>query len=576
MKSHAIGLSVWIISLTPLFAQPVLSQPSNLSPREAGQTLRFARQRLQAAGLLEEFREALLAGIAFYPDEVVAAIFEVTQDPVALMREVESESPSYNQAHDFLSDYPQVLEDLRTHPLAMRVIGAAAVRDVTRAWEAIDDFRAKYRDRAGVSVADAVVADETPPSAVVPTSGQADVQDVTETTTDAVVVDFAPAPVYVEQYGYPGVVYVDDDYEDDGAVVVGDGVVVNGEEVDAVIGGGVVVGDNVVAGGVGGVAVTEDGDVLAGHAGAAVVETNNGAVAVGGAGYTQVDAEDGTIHHEGVVGAVNEDGQGAIAHREADTSWDENSLNRSVEGEVQTTGGKGAEWERDKSLEKTEEGFRKETSKQVETNDGRSAEWDKTVEKTDDGVTVDKSGSVTNREGETHEWDQSRDLGQSAQQKSAKSQPAANQASKQLQGAGQGQELSSNLARPETLAGQTGRAAALGASKSGWDYFQGGGDLSKASPFSRPQSYAKSKEAFSGRSLEPKQLNNAVSRGNQVQNRTFNSVESSLGARRGSKVSPQQPSGSYKGQAQRSNRNLQGGNVGGRSGGSTRGGGRRR
>ena len=40
-------------------------------------------------------------------------------------------------------------------------------------------------------------------------------------------------------------------------MVVGDGVVVNGEEVDAVIGGGVVVGDNVVAGGVGGVAVRE-------------------------------------------------------------------------------------------------------------------------------------------------------------------------------------------------------------------------------------------------------------------------------------------------------------------------------
>ena len=552
LLSIVLFCSPLFISLPQAFSQP--AQP----PAWAAGRL---KQRLQASGRMDEFRHIVLSAIAFYPDEVIAAIFEVAQEPATLVRGEKSENPSYNQALEFLSVYPMVLQDLKTHPFMTRAIGMAAVRNPEGAWRAIDDFRAKYREQSGVPVADALVSEEAPPVVVIPSSEGAEITDVTQTTEDAVVVDLSPSIVYVEEAADSGVVYTEA-YPDSVVVVVPEEVYV-----DSVVAGGVVVGENAVAAGAAGVVVTEDGDVVAGHAGGAVIETNNGAVAVGGAGHTTVDPDDGTMHHEGTVGAINQDGQGAIAHREADTAWDQNSLQRSVEGQAQTTGGAGAEWEREKSLERTEEGFVKETSKHIETNDGRSADVDRTLEKTDDGVSVDRTAEVTNREGETQQWENSRDFGQSSsQEKSAKSaQPAQKQAA-------------------EGLASKAG--GSLASTKPAWDYFKGGENKSAASQFSRPQSIAKSAEAFSGQSLNRNQLNTAMSRGNSLQNRTLQSLDSGRASTPRSQLQPQQSFQRPSSTRKNLNRQESGGQSfqgrgsarrsGSRSGGVPRGGGGRR
>jgi hypothetical protein len=440
------------------------------------------------------FERLIFSGIAFFPDEIVMAIFQVAQEPDTLAAGGGSLNPAWNQAHALLSAYPQVLKAMTDHPLATRIVADKARTDPAGAWELIDEARAAYRAQTGLPVAEALTVEEAPPSAVI---SEESIDSATPEGAETVVVDFDAAV-----YEVPPVYYPAPYPAASGVVVVGEGavpvvsantVVVDGYYTDAVVHGGAVAGEEAAVAAVGG---------------AAVIDTPNGAALVAGGGYGTVDTEEGTYHTQATVGAIDEQGQGVLAHREADGSWDDNSLSRSVEGQVQTTGGYGAEWEHDRSGQLTEEGFSSQASGNFEANNGASLEYDRSAELSSEGFEMDRSGSATNPQGETVEWgNPSTEQVASPSEKKA----AARTSAERLRG--QAAERSGE--RSSFANGQAGQAFSQ-FEKSLSDMRQGG--------FNRPVTLS-AKEAFSAQGLSSRQLEQAMHRGQNHHKKNLQSLD---------------------------------------------------
>lgn len=497
----------------PLVFVFLLATSAEIASPQNPQRLNQIRERiLEEHGqseYLNNLKMSLLSGIAFYPDEVIAAIFEVAQEPQSLATGALSENPEFNEALKILSVHPEILQKMVDHPGAVRIIGEMAENNLAQTWKLIDDLRARYREEAGVSVAEAVVSEATPPLVSVDSAGQ------DGNTEDDVTVDLSGVEsIYVEDPNDPEMVYV---YPTTAVAypVATTGYYVTGNA--AVSGGGYV--------------VTEDGNVYAAKGGAAVVETQNGTVAVGGVGHAQADAENGEYSTGATFGAINEDGEGVIAHREAEGSWDENSASRSVDGNVQTTTGQGVEYDKDQSIEKTEDGFTRERSASIETNSGQTAEYESssTVSKGEDGVEVDRGGSATGPSGESVAW---------GNQDAAKTkEPATSTRGQQIQNfSGKAGQANRSYRKPNQ---QT------------WDRFS---STSKSSPSSsegskyrRSGDSAKSLEAFSAKSLNSQDLGTAIDRAMKQQQIAFDSFEHKTGGFQGPKSSQRKQGTGFQG-----------------------------
>lgn len=450
--------------------------------------------------LPDTVRRGLLAGIAFYPDEVISAIFAVSQEPAALMGRRKSKDSEFQQGYAFLAAFPEILGDLNGHPIATRAVGAVYRSDPEGTWATIDQIRADYAARAGIPVSKAV-ATMTPPAVplYVPlaesdssqsgsegdSSGTAEMEPATgeivvETATAQAVNDTTMAPVVVQ-----GVV-VQPVAPPPVEGVVGTGTV-QGQNASAAGYGVAVQGENAAHVGAGGVVVTEDGKVTAGSTGGTVVQTQNGPVVMGHTGQTNVDTQAGTFDSSRSASVSNSQGQGVSVHQEANGSWDSNSYQRNSNGSVQANNGQGAEWTHQGSGQVTDSGASHSTSTQIETNSGQSVdvEHSTSVEKTDTGVDVEHGGSATTGNGQTYEWG-NRDAGGS-----------------------------SNTT-----------AAARTSAEQGWNHFsskvQGGNQISQ---YARQGNSLKSSEVFSGLSLDPAARKSALSVGQIQQSNAFKSVE---------------------------------------------------
>jgi hypothetical protein len=351
----------------------------------------------------DTIRQGILAGVAFYPDEIISAIFAVSQEPASLMGRRESSDAEFQKANAFLSSFPEILQDLREHPIATRVLGSIYRSDPEGAWVMIDQIRAGYKARAGISVAEAVTAPLPPPvpfflpiadpmtnealpvesssSTAVVTAPQVTVVESASPTTTAMGVSVEG--VVVQGEAAQGV---------QGSAVAGD---LQGENASAAGYGVAVQGGNAAHAGAGGVVVTEDGQVKAGSVGSTVVQTENGAVALGHTGQTNVDTQAGTFDSSRTAGAANSQGEGVVVHQEATGSWDSDSYQRAGSGSVQSTNGQGAEWAHEGSGQVSETGVSHSSSTHVETNSGQSADVERSasVEKTEQGVDVEHGGT---------------------------------------------------------------------------------------------------------------------------------------------------------------------------------------
>ncbi len=480
---------VWIGS-GPVFSQPA---PAELIPpqRELGP-------------MPDTIRRGLLAGIAFYPDEIISAIFAVSQEPASLMGRRESRDPDYQKGYAFLSSFPEILKNLREHPIATRVLGSIYRNDPDEAWATIDQIRADYKARAGISVAEAVTA-PTPPA--VPLFLPVDDETVVGQT--GTVVEVAPQVNVVESASPTtsvSEVYISTEGSDMTTTgMVMEGVVVQGQNVSGVQGAAVAgtahgenasvagygvaaQGENAAHVGAGGVAANEEGQVKVGTVGSTVIQTGNGTVALGHAGQTNVDTQEGTFDSSRTAGGVNSQGEGVVAHQEASGSWDADSYQRSGSGNVQATNGQGAEWTHQGSGQVSETGASHSSSTHVETNSGKSAdvEHSASVEKTGQGFDVEHGGSATTGSGQTYEW---------------------------------GNRGEGNPPIDQTA----GRFSA----QQGWDFFRGGssGGTGQSSRYARQGNSLKSAEVFSGRNLNSTVQKSALQLGQTQLNNAFRSVE---------------------------------------------------
>lgn len=188
-------LAIGIPQVLPAQEQAPIESRSDLRQRIIEKT--------NESDFVNSLRMSLLSAVAFYPDEVIAAIFEAAQDPEALSGEKPSEDPEFKKAHEFLSASPEILDKMAQHPVAVRILGEMAKNNLEHTWKLIDDLRAQYREKAGAPVAEAVTARDEPPPVKLNAQGKAegDVEGLT-------VVLKSGNKAYVKDEKRPGFVFV--------------------------------------------------------------------------------------------------------------------------------------------------------------------------------------------------------------------------------------------------------------------------------------------------------------------------------------------------------------------------------
>jgi len=109
--------------------------------------------------------DTLVSGIALYPDPVIEQILDATQHPAAL-RQAVGESPRLArrfaqqveipvpESVRFLSQYPELLQQLNEHLVLTARLGQAAKQQLQDVWDAIDRVRAQIEQQASEVAAD--------------------------------------------------------------------------------------------------------------------------------------------------------------------------------------------------------------------------------------------------------------------------------------------------------------------------------------------------------------------------------------------------------------------------------------
>jgi hypothetical protein len=351
----------------------------------------------------------ILTGIAFYPDEIIVAIFEVCQNIPSLNGEVQPTSKEWIAAHAYLSHYPSILVNLKNHPLSSAATGRIAKNNPEEAWKIIDEIRkdsGQTLARSSMPAASAAASANSAsvplfvpypaPWAIAPTTIVQSSASVKATpgspTTTAV-----PAAATVTT----------------GTVTTSSGAQGRYATVATASGAGVataVAGDQAAHVGASGVRQLPDGTVQTGSAGATVVTTPYGNAAVGHAGSSSVNTSEGQSSSAQAAGVVTSTGRGAAVARQGETQWDATSYQHSGRGTVQTAHNGGATYTRDASGAITETGTTHSTTTTVTANNGQTATLDRDVAVTQDASgapSVDRNGSVSTESGQSYSWNNS-------------------------------------------------------------------------------------------------------------------------------------------------------------------------
>ncbi|MGE3775647.1 MAG: DUF3300 domain-containing protein [Pirellulaceae bacterium] len=95
--------------------------------------------------------DALVAGIAFYPDSVIELILDAAQDPAGIRQAAEGKPGEYRASIRALAQYPELLTQLNQHLALTARLGVAAHTQLPDVWAAIDRVRAQAAAQANAS-----------------------------------------------------------------------------------------------------------------------------------------------------------------------------------------------------------------------------------------------------------------------------------------------------------------------------------------------------------------------------------------------------------------------------------------
>ncbi len=393
----------------------------------------------------------LLDGIAGYPDEIVTAIFEVSQETGVLLRPNLIKHPGYEQAYRFLQQYPEILETLERHPLCTRWIARMAEKNPEEIWRIIYEIREEWEkaevtlaqnepDRAeaepvvvkqakaqqlgekGAAVESALVEEPLPqdeqaevePAALVTTTvAPATAAQVVYAMPVAIPLYLCAADIVAEKIDHE-LDEVDEVVRETAESVVDAADAIETAYIDVVnavvdratvtVDHAVVVVENATAAArsiehvaVGGVAIK--GEKGAHSGGAAVVAYEDGSMRMVSAGVTKVD----TVR----AGKV-------VAGHAGTTEIDPNSKTASSKHAVSivTEDGGYAKATHEGVTQWDENSYQHQGQGTLETSSGVGGDYNRevTAEKTDDGYTKNVTTTVESNSGKTYEVDRGKDV----------------------------------------------------------------------------------------------------------------------------------------------------------------------
>ncbi len=172
MRNAAFIVIILTFAVTPLMAQQNNSSPasqeaasSQPAPQAAAPT-----QQADVPALSPQAMDALVAGIAFYPDQVIAQILEATQYPDAIARALDknaiaAEGDELPASVQTLTASPEILRQLNDNPALTARLGLAARTQLAELWAAVDRVRQQFEANQPESneAADAATATGTAP-----------------------------------------------------------------------------------------------------------------------------------------------------------------------------------------------------------------------------------------------------------------------------------------------------------------------------------------------------------------------------------------------------------------------------
>lgn len=161
-----------------LFASLLLLPNSLASAQDsatASNSASMSNATISTTQLSDQALKVLVSGIAFYPDEVIADIFAVSQDMVALHVAAQGTVPQTATPElKRLAKDPQIIKQLDSYPATTARLALAARTQLADVWRAIDRLRAEYaatsnaESNSEVTTNDSNVATTSTTNGVVP------------------------------------------------------------------------------------------------------------------------------------------------------------------------------------------------------------------------------------------------------------------------------------------------------------------------------------------------------------------------------------------------------------------------
>ena len=327
MRNAAFIVIILTLAVTPLLAQqsdPPAAPQGAVSPPSVEQAA-APTQRADVPALSPQAMDALVAGIAFYPDQVIEQILEATQYPDAIARAtdmnaeknaVAAERAELPASVQSLTSSPEILRQLHDNPALTARLGLAARTQLAELWAAVDRVRQQFETSQPES------------------TGAADAA----TATGAVPVAY-PTGAFVAGYWTSQVV------DEVGAWYVAAAPIVYGEGAVVVTGPN---GTTAVASGSGAAGAVQVGDTTYfGAAGQGTVATSNGTVVTGQGQVTgsATKNESGGSYQTNASGSVaSNTGKHAEGTRSASGSYQNNAdgsvtFNRSADTQMSSNAG---------------------------------------------------------------------------------------------------------------------------------------------------------------------------------------------------------------------------------------------
>ncbi len=170
MRNAAFIVIILTFAVTPLMAQqnnPSSESKEAVSSQPDSQAA-APTQQADVPALSPQAMDALVAGIAFYPDDVIAQILEATQYPDAITRALDknaiaAEGDELPASVQTLTASPEILRQLKDNPALTARLGLAARTQLAELWAAVDRVRQQFEasQPESTEAADAATATAT-------------------------------------------------------------------------------------------------------------------------------------------------------------------------------------------------------------------------------------------------------------------------------------------------------------------------------------------------------------------------------------------------------------------------------